>query len=36
MYRRNFGEAKDESEVVSATINAGGLLNLMVFFPSLH
>jgi len=36
MYRRNFGEAKDESEVVSATINAEGLLNLMVFFPSLH
>jgi hypothetical protein len=36
MYRRNFGEARDESEVVSATINAEGLLNLMVFFPSLH
>ena len=36
MYRRNFGEAKDESEVVSATVNAEGLLNLMVFFPSLH
>lgn len=36
MYRRNFGDARDESEVVSATINAEGLLNLMVFFPSLH
>ena len=36
MYRRNFGEAKDDSEVVSATVNAEGLLNLMVFFPSLH
>lgn len=36
MYRRNFGEAKDESEVVSATVNREGLLNLMVFFPSLH
>jgi len=36
MYRRNFGEARDESEVVSAAVNAEGLLNLMVFFPSLH
>jgi len=36
MYRRNFGDAKDENEVVSATVNAEGLLNLMVFFPSLH
>ena len=36
VYRRNFGEAKDESEVVSASVNAEGLLNLMVFFPSLH
>lgn len=36
MYRRNFGEAWDESEVVSATVNAEGLLNLMVYFPSLH
>ncbi|WP_440638179.1 hypothetical protein ACSHT2_29055 [Bradyrhizobium sp. PUT101] len=36
MYRRNFGEAKDENEVVSATVNAEGLLDLMVFFPSLH
>lgn len=36
MYRRNFGDAKDENEVVSATITAEGLLNVMVFFPSLH
>lgn len=35
-YRRNFGDARDENEVVSATVNAEGLLNLMVFFPSLH
>lgn len=36
MYRRNFGEAKDENEVVSATVNADGLLNVMVYFPSLQ
>ncbi len=36
MYRRDFGEAKDENEVVSATINAEGLLNVMVYFPSLR
>lgn len=36
MYRRNFGEAKDENEVVSATVNAEGLLNMTVYFPSLH
>ncbi|WP_247985180.1 hypothetical protein [Bradyrhizobium sp. 186] len=36
MYRRNFGEAKDENEVVSATDNTEGLLNVMVYFPSLH
>jgi hypothetical protein len=36
MYRRNFGDAKDENEVVSATVNAEGLLNVMVYFPSLH
>jgi hypothetical protein len=35
MYRRNFGDAKDENEVVSATVNAEGLLNVMVYFPSL-
>jgi hypothetical protein len=36
LYRRDFGDASDESEVVAATINAEGLLNLMVYFPSLH
>lgn len=36
MYRRNFGDAKDENEVVSATVNAEGLLNVMVYFPSMH
>jgi hypothetical protein len=36
MYRRNFGDAKDENEVVSATVNAEGLINLMVYFPSLQ
>ncbi|WP_407184733.1 hypothetical protein [Bradyrhizobium centrosematis] len=36
MYRRNFGDAKDENEVVSATVNAEGLINVMVYFPSLH
>ncbi|WP_246515723.1 hypothetical protein [Bradyrhizobium diversitatis] len=36
IYRRNFGEAKDENEVVSATVDAEGLLDVMVFFPSLH
>jgi hypothetical protein len=36
MYRRNFGEAKDENEVVSAMVSADGLLNVMVYFPSLQ
>lgn len=36
IYRRNFGHARDENEVVSATVDAEGLLNVMVFFPSLH
>jgi hypothetical protein len=36
MYRRNFGDTKDENEVVSATVDAEGLFNLMVYFPSLH
>lgn len=36
MYLRNFGEATDENELVSATVNAEGLLNVMVYFPSLH
>lgn len=36
MYRRNFGDARDENEVVFATVNAEGLLNVMVYFPSLQ
>ena len=36
MYRRDFGDASDEDEVVSATVGPEGLLNVMVFFPSLH
>jgi hypothetical protein len=36
MYRRNFGDAKDENEVVAASTGDDGTLNIMVFFPSLH
>ena len=36
MYRRNFGDARDENEVVAAASGPDGLLNIMVFFPSLH
>ena len=36
MYRRNFGDIIDENEVVAAATDADGLLNIMVFFPSLH
>lgn len=36
MYRRNFGNARDENEVVAASTGEDGLLNVMVFFPSLH
>jgi len=36
MYRRNFGDTKDENEVLSVSIETGGLLNVTVFFPSLH
>lgn len=36
MYRRNFGDASDESEVVAAATDPDGVLNIMVFFPSLH
>ncbi|MGY8668194.1 hypothetical protein Q3C01_38320 [Bradyrhizobium sp. UFLA05-109] len=36
MYRRNFGDATDENEVVGASTDADGQLNIMVFFPSLH
>jgi len=35
VYRRDFGDATDESEVVTAEISGDGMLNLRVFFPSL-
>ena len=34
MYRRNFGDARDENEVVSATTNAEGLLNVCLLYTS--
>ncbi len=33
--RRNFGDSRDEGEVVTAEAARDGLLNLRVFFPSL-
>jgi hypothetical protein len=36
MYRRNFGDAKDENEVVSATVDAESMISVMVYFPSLR
>ncbi len=36
MYRRNFGDAIDDNEVVAASATSDGILNLLVFFPSLH
>lgn len=35
VFRRDFGDQNDESEVVTADISADGMLNLRVFFPSL-
>ena len=35
VFRRNFGDATDESEVVTAEVSGDGMLNLRVFFPSL-
>jgi hypothetical protein len=35
IYRRNFGGASDDNEVVGAKVTADGMLNLRVFFPSL-
>jgi hypothetical protein len=34
MHRRDFGDSKDEAEVLSATISGDGVLNLKVYFPS--
>jgi hypothetical protein len=35
VFRRNFGDTADESEVVTAEVSGDGMLNLRVFFPSL-
>jgi hypothetical protein len=35
VHRRDFGETKDESEIVTAEISGDGMLKLRVFFPSL-
>jgi len=35
MYRRDFGDAQDQAEVLSATVSGDGTLNLRVYFPSL-
>ena len=35
VFRRNFGDGADESEVATAEVSADGMLNLRVFFPSL-
>ena len=35
VHRRNFGDASDASEVVTAKVSADGMLNLRVFFPKL-
>ena len=34
IYRREFGDARDEAEVLSATVSGDGILNLRVYFPS--
>ena len=35
VFRRNFGDTAEESEVVTAEVSADGMLNLRVFFPGL-
>jgi len=35
VHRRNFGDASDASEVVTAKVSGDGMLNLRVFFPKL-
>jgi len=35
VHRRNFGDASDESEVITADVSGDGMLNLRVFFPKL-
>lgn len=36
IYSRNFGDRKDENEVVAAAVNEDGVIELVVFFPGLH
>jgi len=35
IFRRDFGDEKDDNEVVGAKVSADGMLNLRVYFPSL-
>src|SRR5260370_12411819 len=35
VFRRDFGDGKDENDVVGAKVSADGILNLRVYFPSL-
>lgn len=34
IYRRDFGDSRDEAEVLAATVSDNGILNLRVYFPS--
>jgi len=34
IYRREFGDSRDETDVLSATVSGDGILNLRVRFPS--
>jgi hypothetical protein len=36
VFRRNFGDTAEESEVVAAEVSGDGMLNLRVFFPGLR
>jgi hypothetical protein len=36
IFRRNFGDARDDNKVVGAEVSADGMLNLRVFFPALE
>lgn len=36
IYRRNFGDARDDNEVIGAKVSADGVLNLRAHFPSLN
>ncbi len=34
VHRRDFGDSRDEAEVLAATVSGDGMLNLKVYFPS--